>query len=50
MIRTFMVIAATAAALALSPTAFAQPCMSSHGTADEAKAMLAKTVARPESG
>jgi Single Cache domain 2 len=45
MIRTFMIAAATAAVLALSPTAFAQPDMSSHGTADEAKAMLAKTVA-----
>jgi hypothetical protein len=42
MIRTFMIAAASAAVLTLSPTAFA---MSDHGTADEAKAMLAKTVA-----
>jgi len=42
MIRTFMIAAATVAVLALSPTAFAQ---SQNGTADEAKAMLAKTVA-----
>jgi hypothetical protein len=43
MIRTVMIAAATAAVLTLSPTAFAQ--QPSHGTADEAKAMLAKTVA-----
>jgi hypothetical protein len=43
MIRTFAITAATSAALALSPTAFAQK--SDHGTAEEAKAMLAKTVA-----
>jgi hypothetical protein len=41
MIRTFMIAAASAAVLTLSPTAFA---LSDHGTADEAKAMLAKTV------
>jgi signal transduction histidine kinase len=41
MIRTLMITAATAAVLALSSTAFAQ----GQGTADEAKAMLAKTVA-----
>jgi signal transduction histidine kinase len=43
MIRTLMIAAATAAVLTLSSTAFAQ--QPSHGTADEAKAMLAKTVA-----
>jgi len=37
-----MIAAASAAALALSPTAFAQP---TGGTADEAKAMLMKAVA-----
>ncbi len=41
MIRTFIIAVASAAVLALSPTAFAQ----GQGTADEAKAMLAKTVA-----
>ena len=41
MIRTFMIAAASAAVLALSATAFA----ADHGTADEAKAMLKKTVA-----
>jgi len=41
MFRTFMIAAASAAVIALSPTAFAQ----GQGTADEAKAMLAKTVA-----
>jgi hypothetical protein len=41
MIRTFIIAAASAAVLTLSATAFAQQ----HGTADEAKAMLAKTVA-----
>ena len=40
MFRTFMIAAASAAVITLSPTAFAQ----SQGTADEAKAMLAKTV------
>jgi Single Cache domain 2 len=39
-IRTLTIAAATAAVLALSSTAFAQ----GQGTADEAKAMLAKTV------
>ena len=41
MFLTFMIAAASAAVIALSPTAFAQ----GQGTADEAKAMLAKTVA-----
>jgi Single Cache domain 2 len=41
MFRTFMIAAASAAVITLSPTAFAQ----GQGTADEAKAMLAKTVA-----
>jgi signal transduction histidine kinase len=41
MFRTFMIAAASAAVIALSPTAFAQ----GQGTANEAKAMLAKTVA-----
>src|SRR6476661_213630 len=40
MFRPFMIAAASAAVIALSPTAFAQ----GQGTADEAKAMLAKTV------
>jgi hypothetical protein len=43
MIRIVMIAAATAAVLALSPTAFARK--PDHGTADEAKAMLAKAVA-----
>ncbi len=43
MIRAFMIAAASAAVLTLSATAFAQK--PDHGTADEAKAMLAKTVA-----
>src|ERR1700734_3138913 len=42
MIRALMIAAASAAALALSPTAFAQH---TGGTADEAKAMLMKAVA-----
>ena len=42
MIRTFMIAAASAAVIALSPTAFAQQA---GGTADEAKAMLMKAVA-----
>ena len=42
MIRTFVIAAASAAVLTLSPTAFAQ---SQLGTADEAKAMLGKAVA-----
>jgi hypothetical protein len=42
MIRTLMIAAASAALLALSPTAFAQQAT---GTADEAKAMLMKAVA-----
>ena len=41
MIRSFIVAAASAAVLALSATAFA----ADQGTADEAKAMLMKTVA-----
>jgi hypothetical protein len=41
MIRALMIAAASAAVLALSPTAFAQQT----GTADEAKAMLMKAVA-----
>jgi Single Cache domain 2 len=43
MIRTFMITAATAAVLTLSPTAFAQ--QPDHGTAAEAKAMLVKAIA-----
>jgi hypothetical protein len=42
MIRSLMFAAAAAAAIALSPTAFAQGQL---GTADEAKAMLTKAVA-----
>src|SRR5271157_5366882 len=42
MIRALMIAAALAAVLALSSTAFAQQ---TGGTADEAKAMLAKAVA-----
>jgi hypothetical protein len=41
MIRTLMITAASAALVALSPTAFAQQT----GTADEAKAMLMKAAA-----
>jgi hypothetical protein len=41
MFRTFMIAVASAAVITLSPTAFAQ----GQGTAGEAKAMLAKTVA-----
>ena len=41
MVRTFIIAAAFAAVLTLSPTAFAQK----GGSADEAKAMLVKTVA-----
>ena len=41
MTRTFMIAVASAAVITLSPTAFAQ----GQGTAGEAKAMLAKTVA-----
>ena len=37
-----MIAAASAAVLALSATAFAE--QADHGTADEAKAMLVKTV------
>jgi hypothetical protein len=44
MIRTFMIAAASAAAVTLSLTAFAQQ-PSRYGTADEAKAMLLKAVA-----
>jgi hypothetical protein len=43
-IRAFMIAAASAAALILSPTAFAQQS-GQFGTADEAKAMLMKAVA-----
>jgi Single Cache domain 2 len=43
MIRSFIIAAASAAVLTLSATAFAQKL--DHGTAEEAKAMLAKTVA-----
>jgi hypothetical protein len=42
MFRTLMIAAASAAVLALSPTAFAQQ---TGGTVDEAKAMLMKAVA-----
>ena len=41
MFRSFLIAAASAAVLTLSPTAFAQQ---DHGTADEAKAMLLKAV------
>jgi hypothetical protein len=44
MIRRFMIAAASAAVLTLSPTAFAQQ-KSQYGSADEAKAMLMKAVA-----
>jgi Single Cache domain 2 len=44
MIRTFMIGVASAAVLALTPTAFAQQT-SQYGNADEAKAMLMKAVA-----
>jgi len=44
MIRAFMIAAALAAIVILSPTAFAQPS-GQFGTADEAKAMLMKAVA-----
>jgi hypothetical protein len=44
MIRTFIIAAAAAAVLTLSPTIFAQQA-NQHGTADEAKAMLVKAVA-----
>ena len=43
MIRTFMITAASAAILTLSPTVFAQ--QSDHGTAEQAKAMLLKAEA-----
>jgi hypothetical protein len=43
MVRTFMIAVASAAALTLSATAFAQ--QPDHGTAAEAKAMLVKAVA-----
>ena len=43
MVRTFMIAAASAAVLTLSPTAFGQ--QPDHGTADQAKAMLLKAVA-----
>jgi hypothetical protein len=43
MMRTFMLAAASAAVLTLSPTVFGQ--QSDHGTADQAKAMLLKAVA-----
>jgi hypothetical protein len=42
MIRTFMIAAASAAALSLSPTAFAQQ---SGGNAGDARAMLTKAIA-----
>jgi hypothetical protein len=41
MIRTFMIAAASAAVLALSPAAFCQD----HGTPEQAKAMLLKAEA-----
>jgi|SRR5271155_287073 len=44
MIRQFIIAAASAAVLVLSPTAFAQQS-NQYGTADEAKAMLLKAVA-----
>lgn len=43
MIRTFMIAAASAAVLTLSPTVFAQ--QPDHGTAEQAKAMLLKAAA-----
>jgi Single Cache domain 2 len=43
MIRTFLIAAASAAVLTLSPTVFGQ--QSGHGTADQAKAMLLKATA-----
>ena len=43
MICSFIILAASAAVLTLSATAFAQ--QADHGTADEAKAMLTKAVA-----
>jgi hypothetical protein len=42
MVRKFMIAAMSAAAIALSPAAFAQQ---THGTADEARAMLVKALA-----
>ena len=44
MFRTFMIAAASAAVLTLSPTAFAQQ-PGQYGNAVEAKAMLLKAVA-----
>ena len=44
MFRTLMIAAASAAVLALSPTAFAQQ---TGGTVDEAKAMLMKARVLP---
>ena len=44
MIRTFLIAAGSAAILAFSTMAFAQQ-PSQFGTADEAKAMLNKTIA-----
>jgi hypothetical protein len=43
MLRTFMIAAATAAVLTLSPTVFGQ--QSDHGTAEQAKAILVKAEA-----
>lgn len=43
MIRTFVIGAASAAILAISPTVFGQ--QGDHGTAEQAKAMLSKAVA-----
>ena len=43
MIRTFMIAAASATVLSLSPTAFAQST-GQYGNADEAKAMLRKAI------
>jgi hypothetical protein len=43
MIRTFMIAAASAAVLAISPTVFGQQL--DHGTPEQAKAMLSKAVA-----
>jgi hypothetical protein len=44
MVRTFMIAAASTAAVAFSPLMFAQQA-NSHGTREEAKAMLLKAVA-----
>ena len=47
MVRKFVIAAAPAALIALSPAAFAQE---TRGTADEARAMLMKALAAVQSG